>query len=78
MGNVLRVFQLAQCKVCCDDERALIAVSAVYDVVNLLQRVICFPLNAEVVNDEKRIAAQAIYNIVPVVPAPVQVVQQSG
>ena len=52
----------------------LIAVSAVYDVVNLFQRVVRLSLDAEVVNDKKRIAAQAIYNIVPVAPAPVQVV----
>ena len=54
------------------------AVSAVHDVVDLLPRILCTTLHAEIVNDEQGIAAEFVYNFIPPGKAAVQLVQDSG
>lgn len=53
---------LVQRQVGGDDQRFLAAVSAVYDVVDLLQRILCTTFHSEIVNDEQWIAAKPVYN----------------
>ena len=54
------------------------AVSAVHDVVDLLQCVLGATLHAEVVNDKQGITTELVHNIVPPGKAAVQLVQDLG
>ena len=78
MGGILWVAYLVQCQVGGDDQRLLAAVSAVYDVVDLLQCIFCTTFHAEIVNDKQGIAAELVHNIIPPGKAAVQLVQDSG
>ena len=78
MGGILWVSYLVQCQVGGDDQRLPAAVSAVYDVVDLLQCVFGATFHAEIVNDEQGVATEIVHNIVPPGKAAVQLVQDSG
>lgn len=64
MSSILWVPYLVQCQIGRDDQRLSAAVATVYDVVNLFQCILCAALHPEVVNDEKRIAAQPVYDLI--------------
>ena len=78
MGGILWVSYLVQRQVGGDDQRFPAAVSAVHDVVDLLQCVLGATLHAEVVNDEQGIAAEFVDDFIPTGKAAVQLVQDSG
>ena len=78
MGGILWVPYLVQRQVGGDDQRLPAAVSAVHDAVDLFQCVLSASFHAEIVNDEQRIAAELVHNIVPPGKAAVQLVQDSG
>ena len=75
MSGILWVSYLIQRQVGGDDQRLSAAVSAVHDVVDLFQCVLGATLHAKIINDEKWIAAQPVYHLIPPGKAVVQLVQ---
>ena len=69
---------LVQRQVGGDNQRFLAAVSAVYDVVDLLQYIFRSAFHAEIVNDEQGIAAELVHDLISPGKAAVQLVQDSG
>ena len=65
MSSILWVSYLVQRQVGGDNQRLPAAVSAVHDVVDLLQCVLGASFHAEIVNDEQGIAAELVHNVVP-------------
>ena len=78
MSGILWVSYLVQRQVGSDDQRLSAAVSAVHDVVDLLQCVLGASFHAEIVNDEQGIAAELVHNIIAPGKAVVQLVQDPG
>lgn len=64
MGGILWVLYLIQRQVGGDDQRLPAAVSAVHDVVDLLQCLLGATFHAEIINDEQGIAAEPVHNII--------------
>lgn len=65
MGGILWVSYLAQRQICGNDQRLPAAVSAVHDVVDLLQCVLGATLYAEVINNKQGIAAELVDGFIP-------------
>ena len=78
MGGILWVLYLIQRQVGGDDQRLPAAVSAVHDVVDLLQCVLGATFHAEIINDEQGVATESVDDFVPTGKAAVQLVQDSG
>ena len=78
MSGILWVSYLVQRQVGSDDQRLPAAVSAVHDVVDLLQCVLGASFHAEIVNDEQGIAAELVHNIIAPGKAVVQLVKDPG
>ena len=78
MSCILWVSYLAQRQVGGDDQRLPAAVSAVHDVVDLLQCILGATLHAEVINNKQGIAAEPVHNIIAPGKAVVQLVQDPG
>ena len=62
VGGVLRMPNLVQRQIGRDDQGLPATVSAVYDVVNLLQCVLSTTLHTEVINNKQGIAAELVHN----------------
>ena len=78
MGGILRILQLRQGQVRGNDQRFPAAVTAVDDVINLLQCIFRAALHAEIVNDKQRIAAEPVHDFISPGKGVIQFIHDSG
>ena len=78
MSGILWVAYLVQRQVGGDDQRLPAAVSAVHNVVDLLQCILGAAFHAEIINDEQGIVAELVHDLISSGKAAVQLVQDSG
>ena len=78
MSGILRMPDLVQRQIGCDDQRLPAAVSAVHNVVDLFQCILGATLHTEIINDEQGIAAELVHDLIAPGKAAVQLVQDSG